>query len=46
MDGVEDGCRVCVEDGVGTALLVDVEGPEGGGVAEHFVLGVGGMSPI
>ena len=46
VDDVEDGCLVCVEDGVGTALLVDVEGPEGGGVSEHFVLRVGGMSPI
>ena len=35
VDGVEEGGVVGVEDGVVAAFVVEVEGSEGGGVAEH-----------
>ena len=41
MDGVEQGRVVGVEDGVGAAFVVDVEGAEGFGGAEHGEIGLG-----
>ena len=35
VDGVEEGCLVGVEDGVGAAFVVEVEGAEGFFGAEH-----------
>ena len=46
VDGVEEGCLVCVQDGVATAVVVDIESPEGVGMSEHCVLRANGMSPM
>lgn len=45
-DGVEESRIVGVEDCVGATLIIDIEGPEGLGGANHCVSGISCMNVI